>query len=98
MGQGPRGLAELAQVPEVRDEGRAIVKSLRDMTEPELRELCNGVANGVKARLPPRTLFTVLMFEDDGIAQYVSNANRAEMIKTLRETADRLESREDVAR
>jgi hypothetical protein len=74
------------------------VKPLRDMTEPELRDACDGVANAVRARLPAGTRFAVLMFEADGIAQYVGNANRRDMIKALRETADRLARREDVTR
>jgi hypothetical protein len=76
------------------------VKQLEDMTEPELRELTTRVLNAVKERLPPNTSFTVLFwpFGEHGIAQYGSNSERADMIKALRECADRLERRQDVPR
>ena len=35
-------------------------------------------------------------FYKPGIGNYVSNANREDMIKTLRETADKLENNEDI--
>lgn len=38
----------------------------------------------------------VFDFNQPGIANYVSNANREDMIKMLRETADRLENNEDI--
>jgi hypothetical protein len=42
--------------------------------------------------------FVLLLFEfgEPAIANYVSNANRQDIIKTLRETADRLEKSEDM--
>jgi hypothetical protein len=45
-----------------------------------------------------RVGFVLLVFDfnQPGVANYVSNANRADMIKALRETADRLENKEDI--
>ena len=42
--------------------------------------------------------FALLVFEFNkpGISNYVSNARREDMIKSLRETADRLENRQDI--
>ncbi len=37
----------------------------------------------------------VFPFYDAGMSNYISNAEREDMIKALRETADRLESKQD---
>jgi hypothetical protein len=76
------------------------MKPLEDMTQPELRHLTTQILDAVKARLPADTGFCVLFWPvgTHGVAQYGSNANRADMIACLRETADRLERREDVPR
>lgn len=77
------------------------MKQLVDMTEPELRDLTTAVLNAVKSRLPRGTGFVVLFWpfsEHPGISQYGSNARRPDMIRALREAADRLERREDVTR
>lgn len=77
-----------------------LIKTLDDMTEPELAKLTDEVLNGVKAKLPAGTCFTVLFwpFGQPGIGQYGSNAERSDMIKGLREVADRLERRQDFPR
>lgn len=81
------------------------MKQLRDMTEPELKNYFRYLATVVEGELPPgpgargKALFTLLVFEEpELISQYVSNCRREDMIKVLRETADRLEAREDVTR
>ncbi len=59
-----------------------------------------------EARLPPgpsakgKCLFALIVADsiEPGVGQYVSNVQRADMIRLLRETADRLESREDIPR
>lgn len=54
------------------------------------------IAKAVKARVPEGLGFAVLVFYyDAGPASYISNAQRPEMIKALREQADLLESRKD---
>jgi len=51
------------------------------------------MANRVKSMLPEDFGFAIIVFpfNDLGISNYISNANRSDMIKTLRETADRIE-------
>lgn len=71
---------------------------LKDMTEPELFKLMKAIGDAVKAKLPPKTLFVVLAFDGDGLGQYISNANRTDIIAAMRETATRLEARQYVAR
>ena len=75
-------------------------KSLDDMTEPELRDTMNRVAQLVARALPPGSMFLIVASGSygPGTAQYISNCERAEMIAFMRETADRLEGREDVTR
>lgn len=82
------------------------MKLLRDMTEPELRDFFRGIASWIENALPPgpsakgKCLFALIVTDtiEPGIGQYVSNVQRADMIKMLRETADRLEKREDIPR
>lgn len=45
---------------------------------------------GVKNETPR---FMLLLFADPGKGQYISNCDRREMIKVMRDTADRLESK-----
>ena len=70
------------------------------MTEPQLARLMNKVAKRVSSTLPPETGFIVLAapYGPNQVAQYVANGERECCIKWLRETADRLESRDDVQR
>lgn len=80
------------------------MKSLSDMDEPELRDYFGMLAAAVEAILPSgpsrqgRALFCLLVFDDPGVAQYVSNCDRSTIVQALRECADRLESREDFPR
>jgi hypothetical protein len=82
------------------------MKAFCDMTEPELREYFRGLARKVEAELPSgpstngKALFFLIVNEtsEPGISQYVSNVQRADAIKMLRETANRLEQREDITR
>ena len=77
---------------------------LEHMSEPELRDYFRQLARNIEAQLPPgpsnkgRCLFVLLVTDESNIAQYVSNAVRSDIIKFLRETADRLESSEDIPR
>ena len=84
------------------------MKRLIDMTEPELFGYFNALASTIETLLPAevvpcagrngRCLFALLVFDDPGIAQYVSNAQREDIIKAMRECADRLERREVIER
>jgi len=76
------------------------MKQLEDMTEPELRELTRMVLDAMSMLLPPGTGFAALFWPigQHGVSQYGSNCKREDMIKALRECADRLERRQDVPR
>lgn len=80
------------------------MRSLREMDEPRMRAYFGNLAEVVESILPAgpsakgRCLFCLLVFDDPGLAQYVSNCDRSTMVRALRECADRLESREDVPR
>lgn len=74
------------------------MKKLEDMTEPELRELCNLAANSIVAAAEylkvEKPHFVLLLFNDPAVAQYVCNCERADVIKAMQECANRLENRE----
>lgn len=82
------------------------MKEIRDMTEPELRDFFRALAREVENRLPPgpssngKCLFALIVADstEPGIGQYVSNVQRPDMIRLLRETADRIEQRQDIPR
>jgi hypothetical protein len=77
-----------------------VVKELKNMTEPELRDLFTALARTIEARLPPgpsskgKALFMLVVFDEPKLCQYVSNANRQDCIKAMRETAERFEHKE----
>lgn len=60
-------------------------------------EIMRSAAAAVKKEIPEGYGFMILVFEFNkpGISNYISNAQRPDMIKSLRETADRLENRQD---
>lgn len=90
--------------PEERQQaqGRLTVKKLEDMTEPELKRLMNAMAGAVERAARSLNVeyphFALVVFNDPRIAQYISNCTRDTMIEAMRETADRLERRQDVPR
>jgi hypothetical protein len=77
---------------------------MEDMTEPELGELLRSCAKAVNTALSARIqsqhkpMFALLVFNDPEVAQYISSCERADMIRALRECADRLERRQTVER
>lgn len=75
---------------------------LEEMTEPQLAQLMNDLAGVIHLilgdRIGERPRFTLLLWNDPALGQYISNCNRDDMIQALRETADRLERNEDVPR
>ena len=81
-----------------------MAKTLADMTEPELREAMSAAARAVESALPAgpsrngKALFMLLVFDDPGMAQYVSNCDRSTAVQALREAAGRMEGREDIPR
>jgi len=78
------------------------LKKMEDMTEPELKELFNALALVTEAALrltvEGMPMFTLLVFNDPKVTQYVSNCKRPEMIEALKEVTARLEAKEDVPR
>ena len=76
----------------------AQMRPFSDWTEGELKHLFSELARGIEQCLPPGTLFALLTFDPDRIGQYVSNAVREDILRSLREFADRLERNQDVTR
>ena len=78
------------------------MKRLEDMNEVELRQLMTRMAQGVELAAKKlgveKPHFALVVFNDPKVGQYISNCERASMIQALRETANRLENREDVPR
>lgn len=58
-----------------------------------LRDLAAGIE-----QIFPGMGFAVIMFDfgAPGVSNYISNAQRSDMITALRETADRIESNQDI--
>lgn len=78
------------------------MKRLEDMTEPELHDMCSccGMAIEIVAAKfgVERPQFALLLFNDSELSQYVRNCRREDVIKAMRECADRLERNHDVTR
>jgi hypothetical protein len=80
------------------------MKRLEDMDERELGEVMVAAARAVESVLPPglgprgKSMFVLVVFDDPKVAQYISSCNRVDMIAAMRETAERLERKEDVPR
>jgi hypothetical protein len=66
--------------------------------EKQLRELAKMLDEALRTMYPERMGFALIVFEfhKPGISDYVSNAEREQMVTALRESADRLEKREDI--
>jgi hypothetical protein len=65
------------------------------MDEPEeILELMRQIGRAVRDALPEGYGFALLMFEfrEGGSMHYMSNGTRPEMVKALRETADKVEA------
>jgi len=61
------------------------------------KQAMSKMANKVKAMLPKDFGFALLVFpfSKPGISNYISNANRSDIILAMREAADRLENKQD---
>lgn len=61
------------------------------------KQAMKKMAESVEKMLPKDFGFTILVFpfNNPGVSNYISNANRNDMIKAMREAADRLESKQD---
>ena len=82
--------------------GSTGLRRLEDMTEPELAELMRTMARAVEAAAAnlgvERPLFALVAFNDPASAQYIGNCERSDMIRAMRETADRLQRKLDIPR
>ncbi|RXG32018.1 hypothetical protein [Leeuwenhoekiella marinoflava] len=60
-------------------------------------DLMRTLISACKSVLPEGWGITILTYQHNkpGIANYISDSERADMIKMLRETADRLENKQD---
>lgn len=76
----------------------SVTKPLEDMTEPELRELLTRCGNALKGILGTKSMWVLLVFDDPAVAQYIATCERRSVIEAMRETADRLERKQDVPR
>lgn len=78
------------------------MKKLENMTEPELKRLCNAMGDSLKVVAEAFGVesphFCLLLFNDPKVAQYICNCERATMIKALQETVWRLQNKEDIQR
>lgn len=70
------------------------------MTELQLTAHFQAIAREISRRVPANTGFILLAspFGRSGVSQYVANGQREDCISWLRETADRLESKDTVQR
>ena len=81
-------------------------KALVDMSEPEIGALLKSIGAQIDGTLratyptdhQPRPMWTLLVWDDPGLAQYISSCDRSTAVQALRECADRLEAKEDVRR
>jgi hypothetical protein len=71
------------------------MKQFREMSMGEIRVLLDRTAREIARRLPDGALFALLIFDATNRGRYVSNANRKDIIKAMRESADALEMMED---
>lgn len=72
------------------------MSDLRRATLEEAERKCRDIARRIKAEMPPGWGFTVILnsFGENGLMTYLSSCAREDMIKALREMADKLERRE----
>ena len=67
------------------------------MIEDIMRLLAAGINGVLKDNgMPKGFALIVFDFHEPGVGNYISNASREDMIKSLRETADRLEKKQDI--
>ncbi len=71
-------------------------EQLSNMTEPELKRLLTDIANHIKTSTD--SLFMVVLFDEPGVAQYISNAKREDCIRAMEETALRFKKKEIIER
>jgi hypothetical protein len=82
--------------------GASMKKRLEDMTEPEIKQMMTDIGHGIDFQLSRhligKPMFTLIVFNDPKVGQYLSNCERPSMIVALKEVAERLEKKQDVPR
>ncbi|MCE5184559.1 MAG: hypothetical protein LLF76_00340 [Planctomycetaceae bacterium] len=73
-----------------------MTEKLVNMTEPEIKFMLNRIAKNIASETD--ALFMLVVFDDPGLAQYISNARREDCIKAMEETAMRFRNQEIVKR
>ncbi len=70
------------------------VTPLNDITLSKTEESCYSLAGVIGEAIPDGTGYMLMLFDfgDDGKIAYMSNANREDMVKILRQYADYLEN------
>lgn len=71
-------------------------KQFSNMTEPEIKVLLKDLANYITQKTG--SLFMLVVFDEPGVAQYISNAKREDCIKAMEETAQRFRNNEIIER
>ena len=78
------------------------MKRLENLNEPQLREVMSLAARGIEGAFRvqgvEKPLFVLVCFNDPKIGQYISNCRREDTVKAMKETAARLEAKEDIQR
>ena len=77
------------------------MKDLDDTTEPELEALPKRVADAIRDRLPPKTMFCLLVFGTpgrQGIGQYIADCDRRDCIDSIKEFVTAPGRRKDIPR
>ncbi len=75
---------------------------LCDLNEPTMKfmldKMGKSIENVAAQHQVDKPKFALLLFDDPGLGQYCCNCERKDVITALRETADRLERKEDIPR
>lgn len=78
---------------------------LKYMDEPQLKRYFRALSQLIEGALPPmegghngKCNFVLLVTDESNVAQYAANCRREDVVKFLRETADRLEQQQDIPR
>jgi hypothetical protein len=67
----------------------------RDITNDDIRRVSTEIGRNIAKAIPPGVMFALLVFDggDHGFMNYVSNADRVDMIAGLKELIANLEGR-----
>lgn len=68
------------------------MKNIADLTEDERQQYMKLLGEATDSVVPPDARWVLCLFDDAGMAHYVSSGDRRDMPDALRALADRLES------